>query len=134
MKIFRPLWTKGILLSPQYFQQQTLLNSRDDQGIAQMSVMHPWGVWHAEFDSQVLTQGQLKPLCLNLRFQDGTQIDTEQMDALPPTLTLTGETNEATVLLALPQFYSNEAGRYNQGYQLHGAVCQPGSCNHRLRE
>lgn len=108
MKIFRPLWTKGILLSPQYFQQQTLLNSRDDQGIAQMSVMHPWGVWRAEFDSQVLTQGQLKPLCLNLRFQDGTQIDTEQMDALPPTLTLTGETNEATVLLALPQFYSND--------------------------
>lgn len=108
MKIFRPLWTKGILLSPQYFQQQTLLNSRDDQGIAQMSVMHPWGVWRAEFDSQVLTQGQLKPLCLNLRFQDGTQIDTEQMDALPPTLTLTGETNEATVLLALPQLYSND--------------------------
>ncbi|APR29513.1 hypothetical protein BTW28_00155 [Citrobacter freundii] len=62
MKIFRPLWTKGILLSPQYFQQQTLLNSRDDQGIAQMSVMLPWGVWRAEFDSQVLTQGQLKPL------------------------------------------------------------------------
>lgn len=108
MKIFRPLWTKGILLSPQYFQQQTLLNSRDDQGIAQMNVMHPWGVWRAEFDSQVLTQGQLKPLCLNLRFQDGTQIDTEQMDALPPTLTLTGETNEATVLLALPQLYSND--------------------------
>lgn len=48
------------------------------------------GVWRAEFDSQVLTQGQLKLLCLNLRFQDGTQIDTEQMDALPPTLTLTG--------------------------------------------
>ena len=61
-KICRPLWTKGILLSPQYFQQQTLLNSLDDEGISRIGVMHPWGVWCAEFDAQALIQGRVKPV------------------------------------------------------------------------
>ncbi|EEC0297084.1 type VI secretion system baseplate subunit TssK [Salmonella enterica subsp. enterica] len=107
MKHERPLWTKGILLSPQYFQQQTLLDAWQDERVARMGVMHPWGVLHAEFDAQALVQGRLKPARLEVRFPEGTQVDTDDMDVLPPTLALPADNHDVTVLLALPQLYPN---------------------------
>jgi type VI secretion system protein ImpJ len=111
MKIERPLWTRGILVSPQQFQQQASLEAWTNECIAQMGVLHPWGVFHATFERDALAQGRLKAERLNVRFQDGVLIDTDCADLLPPTLTLAAslpaDANETTVMLAMPQLYAN---------------------------
>lgn len=111
MKIERPLWTRGILVSPQQFQQQASLEAWTNECIAQMGVLHPWGVLHASFEQDALAQGRLKAERLHVRFQDGTLVDTGCADLLPPTLTLAAnlpaQANEATVMLAIPQTYAN---------------------------
>lgn len=111
MKIERPLWTRGILVSPQQFQQQASLEAWTNECIAQMGVLHLWGVLHASFEQDALAQGRLKAERLHVRFQDGTLVDTGCADLLPPTLTLAAnlpaQANEATVMLAIPQTYAN---------------------------
>ncbi|MBF2033857.1 type VI secretion system baseplate subunit TssK, partial [Yersinia pestis] len=88
MKIERPLWARGILVSPQQFQQQASWEAWTNECIAQMAVMHPWGVLQATFELDALAQGRLKAARLHVRFQDGVLVDTECADVLPPTLTL----------------------------------------------
>lgn len=111
MKIERPLWTRGVLISPQQFQQQASWEAWTNECIAQMGVMHPWGVLQATFALDALAQGRLKAERLHLRFQDGVLVDTDCADVLPPTLTLAAnlspEATEATVMLAMPQLYAN---------------------------
>lgn len=111
MKIERPLWTRGVLVSPQQFQQQACLEAWTNECIAQMGVMHPWGVLHATFEQDAMAQGRLKAERLKVRFQDGVLVDTDCADLLPPTLTLAASLPanaiEATVMLAMPQLYAN---------------------------
>ncbi|WP_159565025.1 type VI secretion system baseplate subunit TssK [Budvicia diplopodorum] len=108
MKIERPLWGKGLLLSPQQFQQQSAFAAWAAECIAKTGMMHPWGVLRVEFDNDALKQGRLKASHLAVRFSDGTLIDSNEADALPPTLTLTDTSSrEITVMLALPQLYPN---------------------------
>lgn len=108
MNIKRPLWARGVLVSPQHFQQQAALAAWHDECVAQMGVMHPWGVLNVEFDRDALTLGRLKANHLTVRFSDGTLIDTDRVDRLPPTLTLSEAGNrDITVMLALPQWYPN---------------------------
>ncbi len=44
---------------------------------------------------------------LHVRFQDGTLVDTDNADALPPALSLDGEAHEVVVVLALPLLRAN---------------------------
>ncbi len=108
MKIERPLWTRGVMVSPQHFQHQAAYAAWHAECIAQAGMMDPWGVLHAEFDRDALKQGRLKAGHLAVRFPDGTLVDTDCADALPPTLTLSDTSSrDITVLLALPQLYPN---------------------------
>ncbi|MGQ6547518.1 type VI secretion system baseplate subunit TssK [Serratia sp. JSRIV001] len=111
MKIYRPLWTRGVLVSPQQFQQQASLEAWTNECVAQMGILHPWGVLHATFEPEALAQGRLKAERLHVRFQDGVLIDTECADLLPPTLTLAAclpaAATETLVMLAMPQCYAN---------------------------
>ncbi|WP_387691804.1 type VI secretion system baseplate subunit TssK [Photorhabdus sp. RM71S] len=111
MKISRPLWVTGTILSPQQFQQQARWEAYTNDCIARLGLVHPWGVLTAAFDKEALALGQLKADHLCVRFADGSLIDTDRADRLPPALKLTAvlptDTQQATVLLALPQTYAN---------------------------
>ncbi|EOC0417682.1 type VI secretion system baseplate subunit TssK [Cronobacter malonaticus] len=108
MKIERPLWTRGVMVSPQHFQCQAAFAAWHAECIAQTGVMNPWGVLRAELDADALKQGRVKASHLAVRFPDGTLIDSDSADALPPTLTLSEALRgDITVLLALPQLYDN---------------------------
>ncbi|ELQ6261323.1 type VI secretion system baseplate subunit TssK [Cronobacter malonaticus] len=108
MKIERPLWTRGVMVSPQHFQCQAAFAAWHAECIAQTGVMNPWGVLRAELDADALKQGRVKASHLAVRFPDGTLIDSDSADALPPTLTLSeAQRSDVTVLLALPQLYDN---------------------------
>jgi len=106
MKIYRPLWGRGQMVSPQHFQQQVAETAWQTECIARLGAMHPWGIVRAEFDATLLKQGKLKASHLCVRFADGTLIDTDNADALPPVMTLP-EGHELTVVLALPHEHEN---------------------------
>ncbi|MGH8417176.1 MAG: type VI secretion system baseplate subunit TssK [Pseudomonas sp.] len=110
MKIDRPAWVAGALLSPQQFQQQARWEALTNERIAHLGLVHPWGVEVAMFDRQALALGKLKASRLSLRMPDGTLIDTDQVDRLPDALDLghlPGEQRDFLVLLALPLVQAN---------------------------
>ncbi|HDJ1437839.1 TPA: type VI secretion system baseplate subunit TssK [Serratia rubidaea] len=107
MKIEQPLWGRGIMISPQHFQQQAAHAAWSAESIAQMGLNHPWGVFEAAFDADMLKLGRLQAQHLHVRFQDGTLVDTAHADPLPPALTLDGERQDVVVVLALPLLRAN---------------------------
>lgn len=111
MKIDRPLWAAGALLSPQQFQQQARWEAWANESLAHLSLAHPWGVQGVAFDLQALRLGKLKTTQVRVRMPDGTLIDTDHVDCLPPALELSRLLPEgsqgATFLLALPLEQAN---------------------------
>ncbi|MDU3158108.1 MAG: type VI secretion system baseplate subunit TssK, partial [Hafnia alvei] len=111
MKIDRPLWAAGTLLSPQQFQQQARWEAYTNECIAHLALVHPWGILAAEFDKDALRLGKLKADRISVRFQDGTLLDSERADLLPPALDLAqvlpADAQSATLLLALPLEHAN---------------------------
>lgn len=107
MKTEQPLWGRGIMISPQHFQQQAAYAAWSAECIAQLGLNHPWGVIEATFEPEALTFGRLQARQLRVRFQDGTLIDTGNADALPPALSLEGEAQDIVVVLALPLMRAN---------------------------
>lgn len=69
--------------------------------------LHPWGVIEATFEPDALKLGRLQARHLHIRFPDGTLIDTDNADDLPPVLALESESNEVVVMLALPLLRAN---------------------------
>ena len=107
MKTEQPLWGRGIMVSPQHFQQQAAYAAWSAEGIAQMSLSHPWGVIEAAFEQNMLKLGRLQASRLHIRFQDGTLVDSDNADGLPSVLSLEGESHETIVVLALPLWRAN---------------------------
>lgn len=67
----------------------------------------PSGVVEATFEPEMLKLGRLQAHRLQVRFQDGTMIDTDNADALPSALSLDGASGEAVIVLALPLMQAN---------------------------
>lgn len=111
MYIDRPLWAAGTLLSPQQFQQQARWEAWTNECLAHLSLVHPWGVLAVAFDMDALRLGKLKASRLSVRMPDGTLIDTDRVDQLPPALELSrllpDGTQSAELLLALPLEQAN---------------------------
>lgn len=111
MKIDRPLWGAGALLSPQQFQQQARWEAWTNECVARMSAVHPWGVQSASFDADALRLGKLKATRLRVRLPDGTLIDSDVTDRLPAAFDLArlgeDDVSGATLLLALPLEHAN---------------------------
>ena len=95
------------MVSPQHFQQQAAYAAWSAECIARLGLSHPWGVINATFEPDVLKLGRLQARHLHLRFPDGTLIDTDNADDLPPVLALESETQDVVVVLALPLLRAN---------------------------
>ncbi|WP_199557015.1 type VI secretion system baseplate subunit TssK [Enterobacter kobei] len=107
MKTEQPLWGRCILVSPQHFQQQVAYAAWSAECIARLGLSCPWGVIDAIFEPESLKLGRIQARHLHVRFQDGTLIDTDNADPLPPVLSLESESQEVTVVLALPLLRAN---------------------------
>ncbi len=83
MKIYRPLWNEGALLSPQQFQQQSEWESFRSAGVSSLASPFPWGTEIVELDEGLLSSGLIQVRHLRLWLPDGTLIDTLSSD-LPP--------------------------------------------------
>ncbi|KAB8313417.1 type VI secretion system baseplate subunit TssK [Erwinia endophytica] len=109
MKIYRPLWEDGAFLAPQQFQQQTQWDAYVTDTVARMGLAHPWGVIAAEFDDAGLALSRLNATRIVVRFPDGTLVNTDLADNLPPVCDLSAASGQDTVevLLALPLLSAN---------------------------
>ncbi|MHA0873818.1 type VI secretion system baseplate subunit TssK [Enterobacter pasteurii] len=109
MKIFRPLWEDGAFLAPQQFQQQAIWDAHMADTVARMGLAQPWGVVAAEFDDSLLALSRLNATRLTVRFPDGTLIDTDLSDNLPPVCDLSAASDRTSVdiVLALPLLSAN---------------------------
>ncbi|WP_300726102.1 type VI secretion system baseplate subunit TssK [Pseudomonas sp.] len=111
MKIDRPLWAAGALLSPQQFQQQARWEAWSNESVAHLALVHPWGVLAVGFDPEALRLGKLKAAQLRVRMPGGILIDSDHADELPPAVELARvlpeDRQDATVLLALPLEQAN---------------------------
>ncbi|EIX6435553.1 type VI secretion system baseplate subunit TssK [Salmonella enterica] len=109
MKIYRPLWSDGAFLAPQQFQQQARWDAYVADVVAHMALSSPWGVICAEFDESALAVSRLNPVKLVVRFPDGTLVDTELADNLPPACDLShlSDRSSADIVLALPLLSAN---------------------------
>ncbi|WP_159564232.1 type VI secretion system baseplate subunit TssK [Budvicia diplopodorum] len=119
MKIHRPLWSEGAFLSPEQFQQQSRWEAFSNDQIARLSLANPWGIQRVAFDSQALSLNKLNAESLSVRFPDGTWIDTDVSDALPPARDLLqsipADRTEVTVLLGLPLLHANGGNCHQEG-------------------
>ncbi|NTZ10418.1 type VI secretion system baseplate subunit TssK [Burkholderia metallica] len=88
MKITRPLWAKGIFMTPQHFQQQALWEQYAHDRIARIASPDAWGMVHTALDLQALSVDRLQCTALSLRLPDGTLVDTETADGLPASRSL----------------------------------------------
>ncbi|MEX3933668.1 type VI secretion system baseplate subunit TssK [Paraburkholderia phymatum] len=105
MKITRPLWAQGIFMTPQHFQQQAMWDRFADERVARIASPDPWGVTHVAFDTHALSISRLQLTSLAARLPDGTYIDSETSDRLPPSRDLAevpAQLDAATVLIGLP--------------------------------
>ncbi|ECU9384881.1 type VI secretion system baseplate subunit TssK [Salmonella enterica subsp. enterica serovar Newport] len=109
MKIFRPLWEDGAFLVPQQFQQQAIWDAHVADTVARMGLAHPWGVVAAEFDDSLLALSRLNATRLTVRFADGTLVDTDLSDNLPPVcdLSVVSDRSSVDIVLALPLLSAN---------------------------
>lgn len=105
MKITRPLWTQGIFMTPQHFQQQAQWDRYADEHIARLARPEPWGTIRIELDRQALAIGRLTATALVVRLPDGTMIDTDTADLTPPARDLAdvpANADAVVVLIGLP--------------------------------
>lgn len=117
MKIYRPLWSDGAFLTPQQFQQQSRWEAHVADTVSKMALGFPWGVLAAEFDEGALALSRLNATRLVVRFTDGTLIDTDLADTLPPVCDLSGLQQESVdVLLCLP-LLSASGGNLDDGQE-----------------
>jgi type VI secretion system protein ImpJ len=89
MKITRPLWAKGVFMTPQHFQQQAMWNQFADERLARMASPDAWGLSRVVFDQQALGINRLQLNAIDVRLPDGTFIDSETADRLPTPRQLT---------------------------------------------
>jgi type VI secretion system protein ImpJ len=116
MKIYRPLWEDGAALAPQQFQQQVRWNEHVADMVARMGISHPWGVVAAEFDDAALALSRLNAIRLVVRFQDGTIVDTDLADNIPPVCDLSVANGfEAVEVVAALPLLSASGGNLDNG-------------------
>lgn len=106
MRIDKPLWSEGVGLRQHHLQQQERWISFAHRQFASAAIAEGWGSLGVTFDEEVLRTGRLKVSHLQLRFPDGTPIDSAVADSLPPARDLAqsvpGDIESVVVLAALP--------------------------------
>lgn len=105
MKIYKPLWEEGVLLSPQHFQQQSRYADFVSSVLIKMIGAFRYGASNYLFDLKAIEQGKLKLDMVQLCFPDGTIIDTRVTDdgaICRDLINIPPDINQFFVCLALP--------------------------------
>jgi type VI secretion system protein ImpJ len=96
------VWSEGLFLRPQHFQQQDRHVERYVELRASALRANAWGFSDLEFERDLLATGKLALRRARGVFPDGTPFCMPDDDRLPPAMDVPESTRDSTVFLALP--------------------------------
>ncbi len=96
------IWSEGMFLNPQHFQQQDRYFERYVNGRVSAYGAYGWGIREFELDQQLLSLGKISILHAKGIFPDGTPFSFPDVDDAPPVLEVPENTHDAIVYLAVP--------------------------------
>jgi type VI secretion system protein ImpJ len=98
----RVVWSEGLFLRPQHFQQQERHLERYIEGRARDLRGHSWGFTELEVERDLLAIGKFGLRRAAGVFPDGTPFSMPDDDPLPVPLELTSQVRDQKVFLAVP--------------------------------
>ncbi len=122
----RVLWSEGLFLRTQHFQQQDRFLETTVRGALQAGQLHTFGFSALTLDPSLLEAGQVAVVSARGIFPDGTSFSIPETMDPPQPLAVTAETGPGAVLLALPL---EPAG----GVGFDPAHAEPGGARYRGR-
>jgi type VI secretion system protein ImpJ len=121
------LWSEGLFLRPQHFQQQDRYIERLLETRCFALRSHPWGCVELEFERDMLSIGKLALRRAVGVFPDGTPFRIPDDDLGPTPLDVGQQVRDETVYLALPLRQAN-------GAEVDRSSAQEGIVRHSIRE
>lgn len=96
------VWTEGMFLNPQHFQQHERYLESYIQGKCSAFGAYGWGVHEFTIDQELLKLGKISVINARGVFPDGTPFDFPNHDEPPPVFEVPPNTHDAVVYLAIP--------------------------------
>ena len=97
------MWTEGMFLQPQHFQQQDRFLGRQLDARIASAVPWPWGYVALQLDDAALLQGRVMLSSARGVLPDGLAFAIPGDDAAPPALEVPADVRDELVVLAVPQ-------------------------------
>jgi type VI secretion system protein ImpJ len=98
----RVIWSEGLFLQPQHFQQQDRYFERYVENRCHALVPHSWGFTEIEFERDLLQIGKVALRRLSGVFPDGTPFRLPDDDPLPVPIEIGPEIRDQRLHLAVP--------------------------------
>src|SRR6185436_15324457 len=98
----RVIWSEGLFLQPQHFQQQERYFERYVEARCQSLVPHSWGFTEIEFERDLLGIGKVALRRVAGVFPDGTPFRLPDDDPLPAPIDIDGDVRDQILHLAVP--------------------------------
>ena len=95
------MWTEGMFLQPQHFQQQERYFSRQLDARLSSASLHPEGFMTLQIDQPALLQGQLALTAATGVMRDGLAFAVPDDEPAPPAIDIPPDTRDELVLLAV---------------------------------
>lgn len=96
------VWSEGMFLNPQHFQQQERYFERLVEGKCSAYGAYGWGLHEFEVDQQLLTLGKVSIMKAKGVFPDGTPFSFPDIDEPPPVFKVPENTHNSIVYLCVP--------------------------------
>ena len=96
------MWTEGMFLQPQHFQQQDRHAARQLDGRIGAAMPWPWGLLALQVDDAALLQGRVVIAGARGVLPDGTAFAVPDDDAAPPAFEVPADARDEVLVLAVP--------------------------------
>jgi type VI secretion system protein ImpJ len=96
------IWSEGMFLRPQHFQQQDRYIERYIEGRTQVVGPYLWGLAELAIDNEPLSLGKISVAHVKGVFPDGTPFIAPETEALPDVLDVPDNTQDELVYLCIP--------------------------------
>lgn len=98
----KTIWSEGMFLNPQHFQQQERYLERYIDGRCSAHGSYGWGLQEFELDRQLLGLGKISITKARGIFPDGTPFSFPDHDDAPPVIEIASNVHNKIVYLAVP--------------------------------
>ncbi|MCK5817741.1 MAG: type VI secretion system baseplate subunit TssK [Psychromonas sp.] len=96
------VWSEGMFLKPQHFQQQERFFQNEIATIKKMTNVFQWGIYNLDIDSSMLKLGQVSVKSAEGVFQDNTLFQLPSLACTPSVITVNGDVTNELVYLCIP--------------------------------